>query len=102
MYPVWSYNCKIWLLYLWQAEDDLDNILKGKVFMEPWLIIFKNHEGKYSQGFIIAEPAVLFEVTEFTIVDGLISLMEETCLAGYIESYLWLDVWTPSYICTNI
>ena len=51
-----------WLLYPWQAGDDLDNISKEKVFVEPQLTVLKDREGKYSQGFAVAEQEVLFEV----------------------------------------
>ena len=43
--------------------------------MEPRLLIFKNKEGKCNQGFIVEEQEVLFEVTEFTIIEGLVSLI---------------------------
>lgn len=49
--------------------------------MEPRLVIFK--DGENSQGYIIAEQEVMFEVDEFSVVDGLISL-----IATYYSLYI--------------
>ena len=51
--------------------------------MEPRLVVFQDHQGKYNQGFIIAEKKVLFEVTQFNIIEGLISL-----IAAYYSLYI--------------
>ena len=51
--------------------------------MEPRLVVFQDHNGRPSQGFIIAEQDVLFEVTEFSIIKGLISL-----IAAYYSLYI--------------
>ena len=51
--------------------------------MEPRLVVFKDHNGRPNQGFIVAEQEVLFEVTGFTIIEGMISL-----LAAYYSLYI--------------
>lgn len=51
--------------------------------MEPRLVMFQDHLGKCNQGFIIAEQEVLFEVTEFTIIEGMTSL-----IATYYSLYI--------------
>ena len=43
--------------------------------MEPRLVIFKDHKGVPKQGFMVAEQEALFKVTEFSIAQGLISLI---------------------------
>ena len=43
--------------------------------MEQRLLIFQNNQGMHKQGFIVAEQEVLFEVTRFMIVQGLVSLI---------------------------
>ena len=47
--------------------------MKEKTFMKLRLVIFR--EGKGNQGFIVAEQGEIFEITEFTLVEGLISLI---------------------------
>lgn len=49
--------------------------------MEPRLVIFR--DGENSQGYIVAEQEVMFEVDGFTVVDGLISL-----IASYYSLYI--------------
>ena len=71
------------LCYSFQAGDNLDTILKEKTFMEPRLVVFHDYEKKCNQGFIIAEQEVLFEVTGFTIIEGLVSL-----IATYYSFYI--------------
>ena len=43
--------------------------------MEPRLVVFQDHQGRSNQGFKVAEEVVLFEVTGFVIIEGLISLI---------------------------
>lgn len=61
--------------------------------MEPRLVVFKDNEGKCNQGFIVAEQEVLFEVSEFSIVKGLISFIATYyCLyIGYPKSVIAAD-----------
>ena len=59
----------------------LQHILNEKVFNEPRLIMFKN--GLNPQGLIVAEKTELFEVDQFTISVGMISL-----LAAYYVFYI--------------
>ena len=58
-----------------QTGDNLETILKERIFMEPRLVIFRDSNEEYTQGFIVAEQEVIFEVDRFDIVEGLISLI---------------------------
>lgn len=59
-----------------QAGTYIQNVLKGKVYTEPRLIIFVNKTNpSLTQGFIAAERELLFEVNEFSIAEGIISLL---------------------------
>ena len=49
--------------------------------MEPRLVIFRN--GENSQGYIVAEKEVIFEVDGFSLLEGLISL-----IASYYSLYI--------------
>ena len=60
---------------------DLEVAAAEKGFPEPRLLIIK--EEKTYQGFIIAEKEILFEVDNFNIIDGLITL-----LASYYVYYI--------------
>ena len=49
--------------------------------MEPRLVIFTN--GENSQGYVVAEKEVIFEVDGFSVLEGLISL-----IASYYSLYI--------------
>ena len=50
----------------------MQNVLE-KSFPKPRMAIFKGSNS--SQGFIIAEQDILFEVTDFTIIGGIVALL---------------------------
>ena len=50
---------------------DLDDIIKTKAFPEPRLIILKSNSAM--QGFIATEESVVFEVDDFTVIEGITS-----------------------------
>lgn len=52
---------------------DLDDIMKTKAFPEPRLIILKTNSAM--QGFIVTEESVVFEVDDFTVIEGITSLI---------------------------
>ena len=54
-----------------QVATDIGQILKITSFSEPRLIIFKDS----AQGFIVAEKEILFEVTDFSVCDGVVCLI---------------------------
>lgn len=62
----------------------LDAVLREKVFAEPRLVVF-GVEGstKDTQGFIVAEREVLFEVNSYSTLEGIISL-----IAAYYVFYV--------------
>ncbi len=62
----------------------MELVLQEKVFPEPRLVIFgRESSTRDTQGFIIAEGEVLFEVDNFTILEGVTSL-----LASYYVFYV--------------
>ena len=44
-------------------------------YSEPKLVLSDSEDAAISQGLIVAEKNVLFEITDFSIIDGLISLL---------------------------
>lgn len=52
---------------------DLEIVAAEKGFPEPRLLLIKQE--KMHQGFIIAEKEILFEVDNFSIVDGITTLL---------------------------
>ena len=56
-------------------------MLNEKTFNEPRLAVFRG--GSRDQGYIVAEKAMLFEVTDFNVTEGLVSL-----LASYYAYYI--------------
>ena len=63
-----------------QAGTDMAEILKKPAFAEPRLVIFR---GDSPQGFVVAEKEIVFEVTQFCVCDGIVSL-----LASYYAFYV--------------
>ena len=67
-----------------QPGTAIENMIKMKTFPEPRLLLFGSENNlKDAQGFIVAEKQILFEVDEFNLVDGLISL-----IASYYVFYV--------------
>lgn len=51
-------------------------MLKEKIYTEPRLLIFQNKtDPSLTQGFVVAEKEILFEVDGFTVEEGIVSLM---------------------------
>ena len=51
-------------------------MLKGKAYTEPRLLIFLNKANpSLTQGFVAAEKELLFEVSDFAVTEGIISLI---------------------------
>lgn len=51
-------------------------MLKEKAYTEPRLVIFLNKANpSLTQGFVAAEKELLFEVSDFTVTEGIISLI---------------------------
>lgn len=47
-------------------------------FSEPRLIMFRSDDGtteEISQGFVVSEKNIVFEITNYSVIDGLISLL---------------------------
>ena len=64
------------LLYLIQPGTDIQEVLKLKTFLEPCLIIFVNKSNPtLAQGFVAAEKELLFEIDNFSISEGIVSLI---------------------------
>lgn len=61
----------------------MQQVLNEKTFNEPRLVIFTNGGSQALQGFIVAEKTQLFEVDDFNISEGMISL-----LASYYAFYI--------------
>ena len=60
-----------------QCSCDIDTTVSQNVFSEPRLVLIQSdvNEGDIIQGFIVAEKTLVFEITEFSVVDGLIALL---------------------------
>lgn len=59
-----------------QPGTDIQEVLKLKSFSEPRLIIFVNKSNpSLAQGFIAAEKELLFEIDNFSISEGIVSLI---------------------------
>ena len=55
---------------------DVQSVLKEKAYTEPRLLIFLNKANpSLTQGFVAAEKELLFEVSDFTVTEGIISLI---------------------------
>ncbi len=59
-----------------QHGISIADVLKTNSFTEPRLVIFTSKiENSSTQGFILAEKTLFFEVPEFTVVNGIVSLI---------------------------
>ncbi len=58
-----------------QPGTSIADVVKQNSFTEPRLVIFTSNEENSTQGFILAEKLLFFEVPEFTILNGIVSLI---------------------------
>lgn len=59
-----------------QPGTNIQTVLKQKWFTEPRLVIFANKSDlTTAQGFVCAEKLLFFEVTEFSVISGIVSLI---------------------------
>ena len=58
--------------YILFAATDIAQLLKKPSFSEPRLMIFK---GDSVKGFIVVEKEISFEVTGFSVCDGIVCLI---------------------------
>ena len=59
-----------------QLGTDIQEVLKVKSFSEPRLIVIVNKSNaSLAQGFIAAEKELLFQIDNFSISEGIISLI---------------------------
>jgi hypothetical protein len=57
-----------------ETSCTVNEIVKEKSFPEPRLVILKG-SATCAQGFIVAEGSILFEITEFSVIKGMIALV---------------------------
>ena len=81
---------------------DVQSVLKEKAYTEPRLLIFLNKANpSLTQGFVAAEKELLFEVSDFTVTEGIISLIA-TYWAYHIQSVSKTTPFPELYaVCTR-
>lgn len=57
-------------------STDIDTVIVDSSFPEPRLVLFEGDTGStITQGFIVAEKNVIFEITNFSVFEGLVLLL---------------------------
>lgn len=79
-----------------QSTRDIDEVISENTFSEPRLVLFitdLSSDDIISQRFIVAEKNLVFKVTNFTIEEGLVSL-----LAAYYVLHVNYPKSQPAYM----
>lgn len=55
----------------------MQEVLKEKVFPEPRLVVFSAEQGNWNraQGFVVVERELMFKVENFSMLEGIVSLI---------------------------
>ena len=60
-----------------QAGTNLQDVLHEKAFSQPRLVIFLiDADAKDGQGFVIAKKTILFQIDNFSVCEGTVSLIQ--------------------------
>ena len=72
---MYAYTCHLHVPF--QSSTDINTVVLENTYSEPRLVLFlsDSENTDISQGLLVAEKNVLHEITDFTVIDGLISLL---------------------------
>ncbi|XP_019861592.1 PREDICTED: uncharacterized protein LOC109590087 [Amphimedon queenslandica] len=64
------------IFQIYKNSTDIDTVIVDSSFPEPRLVLFEGDSSStITQGFIVAEKNVIFEIINFSVFEGLVSLL---------------------------